>query len=126
MLLYEIVDCCTAIYASCYSGNYDADELVGLYYADGTTACSAEAASCMSVKSEVGQSTEFFAGSLTISACDYARLMTLLALASYNPETASGVVVITTGAPVERDAQGIYLMCAKITEFIYQAKRCRS
>lgn len=44
----------------------------------------------------------------------------LLSLASYNPDTRNGVVVITTGASAERDSQGVYAVCSKITEFLYK------
>jgi len=44
----------------------------------------------------------------------------VLSLMSYNPYTGDGVVVITTGASAERDAQGIYQVCAKISEYMYR------
>ena len=43
----------------------------------------------------------------------------VLALASYNPTTKDGVVVITTGASAGRDSQGVYAVCSKITEYMY-------
>ncbi len=51
----------------------------------------------------------------------------VLALASYNPATKDGVVVLTTGmsdvntSPAcSRDAQGIYEICGKLTEYAYK------
>jgi len=51
----------------------------------------------------------------------------VLALASYNPSTRDGVVVLTTGmsdvntSPAcSRDAQGIYEICGKLTEYVYR------
>ena len=44
----------------------------------------------------------------------------VLALASYNPSTKDGVVVITTGASATRDSQGVYAVCSKITEYMYK------
>ncbi len=43
----------------------------------------------------------------------------VIALASYDPKTKNVVVVITTGASHERDDNGIYKICAGITEEIY-------
>ena len=42
-----------------------------------------------------------------------------LAMASYNPETRSGVVVVTTGAEATRDQQGVYAICSFITDRLY-------
>lgn len=51
----------------------------------------------------------------------------VLALASYNPETRDGAVVITTGMSdyntnpaCGRDAQGIYEICGKLAEYVYK------
>lgn len=51
----------------------------------------------------------------------------VLALASYNPDTRDGVVVVTTGMSdtnavpaCSRDAQGIYEICGKLTEYTYK------
>lgn len=51
----------------------------------------------------------------------------VLALASYNPSTGDGVVVLTTGmsdvntSPAcSRDAQGIYEICGKLSEYVYK------
>lgn len=51
----------------------------------------------------------------------------VLALASYNPDTRDGVVVLTTGMSdyntvpaCSRDAQGIYEICSKLTEYVYK------
>lgn len=172
--------------ASWYSGNFDSDELAELYYSDGTIGRSAHDGTQMAAKENIGESAGYFAGSLTISAGDYAKLAAMLAndgiydgtpylsvdsvaaiehplltitennwsfeqcmplrykkelfgedeiyyhtgnaygvlsLVSYNPNTTFGVVVITTGAPQHRDAQGIYMLCSQISEFIYKAKR---
>ena len=46
-----------------------------------------------------------------------------LALASYNPATRNGVVVVTTGAAEGRDNAGIYAVCGKITEYIYKSMK---
>lgn len=42
------------------------------------------------------------------------------ALMSYNPETKNGVVVISTGADRAVDENGIYGLCAAITQQVYQ------
>ncbi len=51
----------------------------------------------------------------------------VLALGSYNPSTKDGVVVLTTGmsdsntSPAcPRDAQGIYAICGRLTEYVYK------
>ena len=44
----------------------------------------------------------------------------VLALASYNPSTKDGVVVITTGASQIRDTQGVYSICSEISEYVYK------
>jgi len=51
----------------------------------------------------------------------------VLALASYNPSTRDGVVVLTTGMSdvntvpaCSRDAQGIYEICGKLSEYVYR------
>lgn len=44
----------------------------------------------------------------------------MLALASYNPSTRNGVVVITTGAAQNTDSNGIYSICGQITEYMYK------
>lgn len=51
----------------------------------------------------------------------------VLALASYNPSARDGVVVLTTGMSdvntvpaCSRDAQGIYEICGKLTEYVYR------
>ncbi len=38
---------------------------------------------------------------------------------SYNPDTRSGVVVLSTGADAETDSYGIYKICGEISEYIY-------
>lgn len=43
----------------------------------------------------------------------------VLSLASYDPNTKNGVVVVTTGAEKDRDSQGVYTVCSAITEYIY-------
>ncbi|MBQ6797112.1 MAG: serine hydrolase [Clostridia bacterium] len=45
----------------------------------------------------------------------------VLSMASYNPTTRCGVVVITTGASANRDSQGVYAVCSKITKFMYES-----
>lgn len=42
------------------------------------------------------------------------------ALASYNPDTRNGVVVISSGANRSVDAEGIYGLCASISEEVYR------
>lgn len=44
----------------------------------------------------------------------------VLALASYNPNTKNGVVVITCGASDTRDSQGVYAACSSISEYCYK------
>lgn len=41
------------------------------------------------------------------------------ALASYNPETRNGVVVLTTGASGACDGYGIYAVCGEIADYLY-------
>ena len=41
-------------------------------------------------------------------------------LMSYNPASGNGVVVLTSGADGKRDRIGIPMVCAKISEFIYE------
>lgn len=43
----------------------------------------------------------------------------VLALASYNPDTKDVVVVVTTGASDTRDAQGVYAVGSRISEYLY-------
>lgn len=43
----------------------------------------------------------------------------VLSLASYNPDTRCGVVVMTTGAADTRDSYGIYAICGEITQHLY-------
>lgn len=40
-------------------------------------------------------------------------------LASYDPETGDGVVVLTTGASGAKDSHGIYTVCGQISEAVY-------
>ena len=42
-----------------------------------------------------------------------------LAMASYNPKTHNGVVVVTTGAEAVRDQNGVYAICSFITDRLY-------
>ena len=44
----------------------------------------------------------------------------LLALASYNPETRNGVVVLAIGGSDTRDEQGVYASCSSISEYCYE------
>ncbi|MDR1003168.1 MAG: serine hydrolase [Oscillospiraceae bacterium] len=44
----------------------------------------------------------------------------VLALMSYNPATGDGVVVVSTGASIRRDSQGVYAVCSEITEYMYK------
>lgn len=43
----------------------------------------------------------------------------MLALASYVDDEKSGVVVLTSGAPLKRDEHDIYKCCSKLTEYCY-------
>jgi len=49
----------------------------------------------------------------------------MFALMSYNPITGNGVVVLTTGARDERNALGMRMVCADISEYIYEYLRLR-
>lgn len=40
-------------------------------------------------------------------------------LLTYDPESRDAVVVLTTGASGAKDSQGIYAVCAEITEYLY-------
>lgn len=42
-------------------------------------------------------------------------------LASYDPETGDGVVVLTTGASAAKDSHGIYAVCGRISQTVYDA-----
>lgn len=48
----------------------------------------------------------------------------VLSMASYNPTTKCGVVVVTTGASANRDSQGVYGICSAISQFMYESLRC--
>lgn len=43
----------------------------------------------------------------------------VIALASYEPETGDGVVIITTGMGTERSANGIYKICDELSQIMY-------
>jgi len=44
----------------------------------------------------------------------------VLSLASYNPNTKDGVIVVTIKAKNTRDSNGIYAICGEITEYVYE------
>ena len=44
----------------------------------------------------------------------------IVSLASYDPVTKNTVVVMTSGAKQTRDKNGIYKICAEITEAVYK------
>lgn len=47
-------------------------------------------------------------------------------LASYDPDTGDGVVVLTTGAAATKDSRGIYAVCGEISRLVYAAIDQRS
>ncbi len=161
----------------------DTSKLATLYYAGGSVARSVSKSKSIKGSSVPGNNTSAFAGGLTCSAKDLAKMIAMLAndgtyngvqiltpesvqtiekqlfkkseyggsfhqcmplrykanlygesslyyhtgnaygvlaLASYNPDTKDGVVVVTTGASASRDSQGVYAVCSKITQYMYK------
>lgn len=45
----------------------------------------------------------------------------VVSFAAYNPSTKCGVVVITIGAGQQRDSQGIYSICSKLTNHVFKS-----
>ncbi len=176
--------------ASFFAGSLaDTSKLATLYYPDGSVARSVATQKGFVAKSTICTSTSSFAGGLTCSAKDIAKMMAMLAndgvyngsrilsadsvalmesrlftksenggsfsqglplrymsgmfgqsglyyhtgnaygvlaLASYNPSSRNGVVILATGVTDSsttpacgRDSVGIYNICSKISEYIY-------
>ena len=170
--------------ASFNSGEIKDKSLISTLYNPDDSVARAASVSANFKKREIGRSSAFFAGGLTISAKDLARLTAILAndgsyegvrylseesvklmetpcltavsrghefeqcmplryqtdiygqsrlyyhlgiaygtlsLISYNPDTRDGVVIITTGANESHDDRGIFNICGKIADYIYNS-----
>lgn len=169
--------------ASFAPGRIQNKKYATLYYSSGSVARTTDVQASMTASDIIGANTQYFAGGLTISASDLAKLIAVLindgtynnvrilskesvklmetaqftktenggtfqqclplrhmsnvygqdeiyyhtgnaygvlSLASYNPNTKDGVIVITTGASAIRDSNGIYAVCTEITEYLYK------
>ena len=165
-----------------HSASMDADELAVIYLSDHTVGLSLEGYQKFTESDVLGAGSAYYAGGLTISAKDLARVVSVLcndgmyggtqvlsreavelmetryfhfhnasydfdqgltlryqsgmygrdglyyhtgsnygvySFLSYDPETGSGIVVITTGAPKTKDKYDVYAICGEISDYFY-------